>query len=194
MSSSEKSDADILRGCLESDSISWNLFVERYSKLVYWSIYETLKAQSIDDKSDHLKEIFQNIFRKLIEKEELKKIKEVSSLRKYLVVLATHATLDYVKMAQRFEKRATSTAVLEPDTEPSVDPKEVTLDNEKKRLIDEILATLPRRERVCIELCYLEGRTHREIGFLLNLPQDSVSTIIRRAKEKLRQRLEEKNR
>lgn len=50
-------------------------------------------------------------------------------------------------------------------------------------------AILPREQRRTVELAYLDGRTHREIAGLLDLPVGTVKGRLRLGLDKLRQAL-----
>ena len=63
---------------------------------------------------------------------------------------------------------------------------------ERERILGEVFSQLPPRERECFELHYLDGLTHRQIGERLGLPQDTVSTVLRRTKERLREILRQR--
>ena len=59
-------------------------------------------------------------------------------------------------------------------------------------ILERIFSYLPVRERIILKLNYLYDKTHLDIGKLLKMPTNTVSSIIKRTKEKLR--LELKNR
>ena len=69
--------------------------------------------------------------------------------------------------------------------------KSTDITNADYILLDDIFSELSSKEQACFEYCYLNNKTHREIAQLLDLPQDTVSTIIRRTKEKLKNRLKQ---
>ena len=73
-----------------------------------------------------------------------------------------------------------------PEVLEGMDPSECALRRERDAAIYEVLRRLPRRERRCVELHYLGGKTHRQIAKSLHVPQDTVSTIIRRSRKELK--------
>ena len=56
--------------------------------------------------------------------------------------------------------------------------------------LDDALASLPDTVRLCVVLAYHERMTHPEISELLDLPEGTVKSHIRRGSQKLRQELE----
>jgi len=175
------SDQELITGCIRKQKESWDVFVERFSKLIYWSIWKVLGTCAVSGKEDLAHEIFQEIFEKLLEKNELKKLKQIASVRKFLTVMASHAALDKIKILGRRERRLD---VLE--TPDRLQTGVQAVSREKDVLIAQVIEALSPKERLCVEWHYMDGKTHREISETLGLSQDTVSTIIRRSKEKIR--------
>ena len=191
MPDSSASDHDLISGCLEGRKGSWADFVDRFSKLIYWSIHKTLEGGSFCARKDICEDIFQEVFKRLLEKEELARLRDIQRVRKFLSVMACHATLDTIKSLKRHEKK-TVPIELETFEEKGGVPADFAVSKEKNEIIAGILNALPLKERACIELHYLDGRTHSEVGRILGMSQDTVSTVIRRTKEKLKTRFGEK--
>ncbi len=56
-------------------------------------------------------------------------------------------------------------------------------------VLDDAVARLPDKYRVPFVLCYLQGKSIREIALLMNLPRGTVASRLARARAKLRARL-----
>jgi len=181
------SDQELIAGCLEGRKESWDIFVERFSKLIYWGIWKVLESSSFIGRTDLAREIFQEVFETLLEKNELKKLRQAEAVRKFLTVMACHATMDKIKSLGRHERRISIS--MEPDM-PESGLQAVS--RERDLLISKTLEELTPKERLCVEWHCVDGKTHREISEILGLSQDTVSTIIRRTKEKLRKMFLEK--
>ena len=72
----------------------------------------------------------------------------------------------------------------------SEDPALLATYRERDAVIEEVLSELTRKERRCVEAHFMDGKTHSETGQLLRIPVDTVSTIIRRVREKIRSKFE----
>jgi RNA polymerase sigma-70 factor, ECF subfamily len=189
-------DEELVSACLEGRKEAWDEFVGRFSKLIYWSITRTVEKQPFGGVEELCEEVFQEVFRKLLEKEELSKLRDAKNIRKFLSVIACHAAMDKLKSLGRYERKNVSPDLgsLFPDGDEipaslgleHESPADLVLSREKDALIEETLGGLSPKERSCVEMHYLDGRTHQEIGVVLGLSQDTVSTVIRRAKDKLR--------
>ena len=179
---SQTSDAQILDGCLRGEKRAWDAFVDRYSRLVYWSIWKALGGSSAPNKQEICRETFQEFFRRMLETPRMEKLSRAANVRKYLQVTASHLVFE------RF-RRAGQTESAEMPAGQVSDPGEEAVLAERRAILESVLGALKPKERSCLELHYLDGHTHREIGVMLDLPQDTVSTILRRTKEKVKERL-----
>lgn len=191
------SDGELIAGCLLGKKESWDAFVERFSRLIYWSAQEALTTSPYRGRKDLIEEIFQDVFCKLLEKDELSRLREAASVRKFLIIMACHAAMDKTKSLSRQEKRsgeADSDSML--DLLPSLvkDPAEQLKSGERDAVIAGVLDALPPKDRACVELHYLDGKTHREIAEILGMEQEAVSTVIRRTRELLKEKFTRKRR
>ncbi len=185
------SDEEILSGCRAGRELSWKAFVDRFSGLVYWSAGKYLEGYSLSDREDFCREIFQEFFAKLIEKRLLENLKEASKIRKFIVVSVTRLAQDKLRQRNRISTRyrpLDETLDVGTDMDTSLDEPKI----ERLALLTDILGELSPKERAILDLCYESGMTHVDIAILLGLPQDTVSTVIRRAKEKIKKKMTEK--
>jgi len=187
MSRPFEDDSELIAGCLEGSKPAWDSFVDRFSKLIYWSIHRVLETSSFASREEIADEVFQELFKRLLDREELRRLKAVGSIRKFLCVMASRMTLDRLRSLTAAQRRG-----VELDESMMTDTAEPLLGEETRLVIERVLADLPARDKACIEFHYLDGKTHREIGEILGIPQDTVSTIIRRTKDKLKAQLIEK--
>ena len=188
------SDHDLIVGCIEGKRDSWDTFAERFSRLIYWGIFKTLEGTAFQDSTDLCNEIFQEIFTQLVERDELKRLRELTSIRKFLSVMSCRATLDKLKVLRRHEKSHVDMekVILEEESGEGSVMEVTAVVREREIIVGAVLESLSPKERACVEFYYLDGKTHRHIGEVLGMPQDTVSSVIRRAKEKLKLRLADK--
>lgn len=188
-------DAELVAACLAGKKDAWDAFVERYGRLVRWAARRALEKTAFARRVDVADDAFQDVFRSLLERSELERLRDSKSLPAFLSVMACHAALDRAKSLARAEKRALRE---DPETgslealvaDPGEGPRDRAAAGERDRLVAAAVEALPARERACVRMHYLEGLTHREIAETLGLPQDTVSTVIRRTRGKLKSDLE----
>lgn len=140
--------------------------------------------------TDAVDDVFQEVFQRLLAKGELAKLRDVDSLRKFLSVIAAHVAMDKIRILSRQQKRFN--ALSENEVMDAVAPLVVggsALSREVSSIVSEILGDLPPRERACVEWHYFDGKTHRQISETLGLLEDTVNSILRRTREKLKKRL-----
>jgi RNA polymerase sigma-70 factor (ECF subfamily) len=75
----------------------------------------------------------------------------------------------------------------------SVDPLEWLLADERKRMIQEAVDSLPGRDAEVLLLKYLENWRYREIAEHLGLTEKAVEARLHRARSRLRKRLKQLN-
>lgn len=165
---------------------AWDTFVERFAKLIYWSIRRTLETSSFKSRGDLVDDIFQEVFAELFEKGSLKKLRDAKNIRRFLVVMAAYRTSNKVRELSHDVKKNVGL-----DHE-AVYRMPDAMDGETERLVGDVIAQLKPKERYCVEQHYMHGRTHAEIAEVLGLPRDTVSSVIRRSHEKLQKKLKEK--
>lgn len=119
----------------------------------------------------------------------MQKLAGAANLTKYLHVTVSNLVSERFRRSGTIEKFEVSEESAEAEAGESSDD---TVLSERRAILESVLGTLKPDQRKCLELHYLDGHTHQEVGNILGLSQDTVSSILRRAKEKLRERLRAK--
>ena len=106
-----------------------------------------------------------------------------ASFRSFLLGIAHKQCLKYWSR-KRVDKR---TDAIEDHaiTSFSDRPSSVMARNANERMLLEALRSIPMRDQALIELYYWEDLSGREIAEVLGLPEDTVRSVLRRAKTKL---------
>lgn len=187
-------DEELIAGCLLGSKDSWDFFCERFSKLIHWSIRRTLDHSSYRGRREILDDIFQDVFKRLLVRNELAKLKEAVSVRKFLCVMACNTAIDRVRVLRRHEARLSDPMDEPPpeggfsDTHPATEAGA----NECREILRRTLEALKPKERSVLESFYLDGLSHKTISERWGLSVDGVEALIRRTREKLKQALGEK--
>lgn len=94
-------DLEFIQRCVKGDRQFWNEFLNKYSRLIYNYIYNTLNANSPIPTQEHTEDIFQSILRSLID-DNYKKLKSFKarngcSLASWLRQVTINFTIDYLR-------------------------------------------------------------------------------------------------
>lgn len=76
-------------------------------------------------------------------------------------------------------------------TGETASPEDTLLQKSQAKALQEMICQLPQRYRLPLQLHYSADLPVKEIAKLMKLPESTVKTRLRRAKEQLRQKLEE---
>ncbi|MBN2096871.1 MAG: sigma-70 family RNA polymerase sigma factor [Candidatus Omnitrophica bacterium] len=170
----------LLRRCIKSDKAAWDEFVQRFSKLVYWAIRKKLSQIPYHYSQPDIEDIFQNIFVLLWEKGKLRQIKNRDNISAWIVMVAANCVRNYFR-----NKRDEFVDIGSFDCSSGEKLEQKQLND----ILGEALSHLSARERIVLKLNYLHQKTHQEIAAILKMPTNTVSSLVKRAKEKLRQKL-----
>jgi len=195
---------ELIKHCIQKDTLAWNEFITRYSGLVYWAIENKLKKWDYLYQPEDIEEIHQNVFSALWEKNKLKQLKEHSKIASWLVIISGNEAIDYFryrkaqtppKAISLFEDiiqkdKALTVADILPSKEP--DPSSSAETNEIEKILEDTINSLSAKEHIIIKLNLLYNKKYREISEILHMPVGSVSTALKNIKIKLKKRLKEK--
>lgn len=178
-------EAKLINRCLNKDKKAWGIFVQKYSRLVYWAIRKRLTAGGFRQEEADVEDIFQEVFLLVLGKDKLRQVNDFKFIPGWLAMIASNKTVDFMRGKFHLEQDWVFDAMREKDN--------VFKDNLQRRdmfaVTKEVIGALPDKERIVISLNLLEERTHKEIAEITGMPVNTVSTIISRTKEKLRKEL-----
>ncbi|MFZ1947379.1 MAG: sigma-70 family RNA polymerase sigma factor [bacterium] len=187
-------DRDLIAGCIAGDNAAWRLLLERHGGLVHGAIVALLARFSIGEPAV-AEDIFAAVVEKLLADDcaALRQFKSDSKFTTYLVTIARNKTYDHLRATRR--RPTVSLAAPIPGSEGSdqttleqVIASALDLDREiETRLtLEEILQSLPTRDRLILKLYYIEGMKDKDIAELLDLSADAVSARKSRALKRLK--------
>lgn len=178
--------------CINGEKAAWDRFVERFSAIIFWAIKRRLQEIGYHYGQNDLEDIFQNVFVLLWEKGKLRQVRNREQICTWLRMVAANCALNYFRGARAATNSAKET-LTEKDIESSgadYNPNRALLQEKLYDKLAESLQLLSVRERIILKLNYLHGKTHQEIGTILKVPANTVSSIMQRTKEKLKEKLQ----
>jgi RNA polymerase sigma-70 factor (ECF subfamily) len=181
------SNAALIGRCINGEKKAWDRFVQQFSPLIFWAIKNKFSRVSYHHNHQDIEDVFQNVFVLLWGKAKLQQIKDRDSISGWLVLVAANCTVDYLRAKNtRMIPAKTLTEEMVSVECPRSQPQ---TQKEINRLLEDTLNSLPAREIVILKLNYLYNKTHQEIGEILHISANTVSSIIRRTKQRLKERL-----
>lgn len=200
-------DETLIEGCIKKDKRAWDIFVERYSKIVFWAIRQRLRRFGYIFDEDDIEDIHQDVFVSLWEGDKLGHIKDKTKIAAWISMVAGNSAIDYFRRMKR-QLPPNSISLYEKIYSNS-EGKDVTLEdilpqksawspqgaafNDIYSIIEAEIEALNPKEKIVAKLNLLHRMKHREIAEALHMPIDTVSTTIARTKDKLKERLRRKD-
>lgn len=194
---------ELIQGCIKKDKRSWDIFVERYSKVIYWAIRDRLKRFGYNFEDEDINDIHQDVFIALWSGSKLAQLKDSNKVAGWLAMTAGNAAIDYFRRMKR-QSPPNSISIYE-EIYKNGDGEAKTLEevlpskvagpdreaqlNDARVVLKSAIESLKPKERIAIELNLLHGMKHGEIADALKLPVNTVSTTIARAKKYLKEKL-----
>jgi RNA polymerase sigma-70 factor (ECF subfamily) len=189
-----ENDEPLIEACLKRDTPSWGMFVKKYSSLVSISIMSRLKRHGLCLPPQEIEEIRQDVFASIWKEESLRTVRNRKDISYWLSIVSGNAAIEHTRSLRSSEPAKKFLFLDEMDEEvlskialPSAarQRKEIDLKEIGKR-IEEAIKRLPEKERLILRLNILYGKKQNEISDMLKLPLGTVSSYIKRAKEKLK--------
>ena len=178
----------LIERCRTGDTAAFNILVRRYERTVFNTAYRLCNAH--DDAADIAQEAFVRAWN------NLKSFRGEAQFSTWIHRIVTNVFLD-----DRKKKRARPTRSLDEALEleensvqrqfedPSPGPEALAEGDERRRILEKAISTLPEAQRVMIVLYHTQGLAYEEIAAIMELPMGTVKSRLNRARFALRDRL-----
>jgi RNA polymerase sigma-70 factor (ECF subfamily) len=183
-------DAKLVEACIAKDYTAWTILVKKYSSLISLSIANRLKKYGFSPTCEDTDDIRQNILTSIWEEEKLKDVRNRSNIAYWLSILSGNAAMAHMR---RKSLGGNPKFVPMPDCEEveAVNCETTASDKELSESIERSVGSLPPAEQLVAKLHILHGMGYRDIADMIKMPTGTVSSYIKRAKEKLRTELKD---
>ena len=180
-------DRKLLKGCLNRAPGSWNDFVDRYLSLIYHVIGYTAHVRSVRLRPEETEDVAAEVLLKIVSKDfkVLREFRGTASLATYLTVIARRICV--AELARRAKARKTGSGGEIRLPEPESDDPAAHQWLESQEEVEKLLRRLSGKDREIVRLYWLEGRTYEEISAEVDMPVNSIGSILSRARAKLRE-------
>ncbi len=178
------SEEDLVNGCKQQNKAAQMALYKKYAGKMNAVCYRYVN--SYDDAKDITQDGFIKVF------SSIKTYRGEGSLEGWIKRIMTNASLDYLK-----KKKSKVFVSIESDhnieAEQDDPEEEVLLENMSftAEELSKVIAALPDLYRVVFNMHCIENYSHKEIGDLLSIKEDTSRTRLRSARKLLRKELNE---
>lgn len=191
-------DRELLSSCFSREPGSWERFLERFARLIYYSIHRTCGLKGYKPTEPEVEDIFSDILVNLI-KDDFKKLRlyrgdDGATVATWIRTISVRFVIDYLRLKARTieyvdidgEATALEVSLENPVTRPDEDFEET----EQMEKLSQAIEGLDEKEKYFMELYYLRGLSPEEVGTVLGLSVKTVYSRINRLQNKLKEKVE----
>ena len=166
----------------KNDQNAYSEIMKSYKNSIYFTILKMIKNR--DDAEDLTIEAFSKAFK------NLHKFKKEFTFSTWLFRIATNNTIDFIR-----KKKLATTSIhtslkdeagqnIELDIKDSnLNPNEITVKNEKKIIVRQLVNKLPEKYQNLVKLRYFEELSYKEIAHKTNSPLGTIKAQLFRARD-----------
>lgn len=175
-------DRELLRDCLAKEPQAWENFSDRFLGLVLHVVNHTATIRNVALTEDLRNDLVADVFVSWLDRDfaVLRRFRGQSSLATYLAVVARRVV--YKRLSQLRISHQSLEAL-------GVDPAAIETNRftrEEMEEIEQSIANLSPNEATAVRMFHLEGKSYKEIGSIIGMPENSVGPFLTRARDKMR--------
>ena len=115
---------------------------------------------------------------------------EFDSIEAYSLTIARNLSIDRIKKMDN-QNDSLEEQTTERLDETSSTPSERMIQKDKLDIVRNIINELPEKQRSCLQLRDIEGKSYKEIADILSITEDQVKVNIFRARQTVKQRFQQ---
>ena len=184
----------LVEECIRGRQAAWNEFLRRFGPLILGTIIRKLASIGHADAKTDADDIFQNVFKNLIEHNcrALCSIRNRNRIESWLCATAVHKTIDFARRKGLGTDRGCALKFYEGSRVSESKATYSSSEAEEAELVGEVreaVRALRPDEQLLIKWHYVHGLKYKEIAELADIPINTVSSRLFRIKKKLSKRL-----
>lgn len=183
----DREERELIRRCLQRDQDACTHLVDKYAQMVGTVIWRATGDHNVVE--DLVQETFLRMFR------GLPYFDARAKLSTWLYTIAHRVAIDHVRQAGRWreemgERDQRDRARVEAQRASGSDPERAAVRQELDELVREQLLLLPDKYRIPLAYAALDGLDYGTIGSMLGVKPGTVKTLVFRAKQLLKDRID----
>ena len=186
--SGDSEEKQLIERSRRGDVAAFDRLVRRYERSVFNTAYRL--SNSYDDASDIAQEAFVRAWN------NLKSFRGDAAFSTWLYRIVTNVFLDDRKRKKTRQHRSLEeereldeSSVARQYEDPSPGPQELAEGDERRRVLEQAIASLPEAQRVMVVMYHTQGLAYEEIAEITGLPMGTVKSRLNRARLALRDKL-----
>jgi RNA polymerase sigma-70 factor (ECF subfamily) len=192
-------DSGLIASCLDRDITAWAGLISKYSGLIYASIEKRLKMYGITLGPHDIEDIKQDTLIMIWEGRKLENVKNRRNISYWIAIVSGNMAIEYIRQKRAVEPSA-KLSIFEKIGEreiteflpsDSLSPSDAMIRKEISEKVFSAIEKLPAKEKLIIKLNILYDKKYHEIADMLNLPNGTVCSYVKRGKEKLKKYLKD---
>jgi RNA polymerase sigma-70 factor (ECF subfamily) len=115
---------------------------------------------------------------------------EIESIEAFCLTICRNLALDKAKKSEA-QNIQLDDSHDPPDRSYTSNPEEQTVQHDRIQLVRQLIDSLPEKQRSCIQLRDIEGKSYKEIAAVMDISEQQVKVNIFRARQAIRQKYSE---
>ena len=173
-------DRQLLQRCLDRAPRAWQDFVDRFLGLVVHVANHTAQSRGLAIDPSTRDDLVSEVFFTLVANDfaVLRRFRRNCSLATYLTVIARRV------IARRLIQASPTLVPNASAPEPAEDPAPSRMENQEE--VQQLLMRLDPQEANVVRMYHLEGKSYREISRVVGMAENSIGSVLSRARDKMR--------
>ena len=114
---------------------------------------------------------------------------QIDSIEAFCLTICRNLSLDKVRRMDN-QTQSLDASIQPHDQRVASNPEEQTIQNDRVRLVRQLISALPEKQRCCMQLRDMEGKSYKDIATILNITEEQVKVNIFRARQTIKDRFE----
>ena len=175
-------DRQLLQRCLDRAPRAWEDFVDRFLGLVVHVVEHTAQVRQIKLDNASRDDLVADVFLAIVQNDfgSLRRFRRNCSLATYLTVISRRV------VARRLSKAPPVVASVDQST-PVATPNGAPKRIEDSEEVERLMLRLDPQEANIVRMFHLEGKSYAEISEEVGVAENSVGSVLSRARAKMRE-------
>jgi RNA polymerase sigma-70 factor (ECF subfamily) len=113
---------------------------------------------------------------------------QMESIEAFCMTLCRNIAIDKTRKMTNSEQSLDTSEHDAPDYSHTANPEERTIQQDRIRVVKEILNSLPEKQRTVMQLRDFEGKSYKDIAAIMGISEEQVKVNIFRARQAIKQK------